>query len=393
MPTLQKDKIPPLNILVVGASVAGPAVCYWLKEFGFNPTLIEKNEAVRTGGYAIDIRGIAIDIVKQMGIYTQLCAKRTSLVSGRYIDAMGNALHEEQGEKFGFRQGEEVEIVRGDLVEILLQKVKDIPCYFNQDIDTIVQHNNGVAVYFKEGRVEEYDLVIGADGLHSTIRRIQFANQYQRTFLGSYISVFSIPNYLQLDHSEVLFEKDEKSIHMSSDKNPTQAHVGFMFRSSKVLSDRSTKEQQQDFLQETYQNLGWEANRCLELMYLSNDFYFDAILQIKMDSWTSGRVALIGDAGYCASPLSGQGTSLALVGAYLLAGELMVANGNYTQAFVRYNEQLKPFVEANQQLGAWVSERFLQTNNLSQEAAEQRGNEILKKLQKASRAIQLPKYL
>jgi 2-polyprenyl-6-methoxyphenol hydroxylase-like FAD-dependent oxidoreductase len=382
----------PQKILVIGASVAGPAVCYWLKKFGFIPTLIEKNTQVRQGGYAIDIRGIAIDIVKQMGIYEKICDRRTRLAYGRYVDALGNTLHEEQGEKFGFRQGEDVEIVRGDLVELLMQKIEDIPCYFNQNIDGITQHEDCVEVHFKERRTEYYDLVIGADGLHSSIRQMLFDQEYQRLNLGSYISVFSVPNYLNLDHSEILFEKQEKLVHISSDKNPKRAHAGFMFRSPKVLSERSAEKEQQDFLRETFQNMGWEANKLLELMQYSDDFNFDAIEQIKMASWTKGRVALVGDSGYCASPLSGQGTSLALVGAYLLAGELRAAGENYSQAFSRYNELLRPFVEANQEFGAWVSETFLLTSDVSKEIAEKRAEQVLKKLQTASHAIVLPLY-
>ncbi len=117
------------KILVIGASIAGPAVCYWLTKFGYSPTLIERNDTLSKGGYAIDVRGIAIDIIKKMGIYEKICDMRTQLEAGYYVDANGNILLKEQGEKFGFRQGEEVEIVRGDLVEILMQSIKDIPCY------------------------------------------------------------------------------------------------------------------------------------------------------------------------------------------------------------------------------------------------------------------------
>ncbi|MCX7116108.1 MAG: tetracycline destructase [Gammaproteobacteria bacterium] len=382
----------PQNILVIGASVAGPAVCYWLKKFGFTPTLIEKNKQLRQGGYAIDIRGIAIDIVKQMGLYEQICDQRTRLAYGRYVDALGNILHEEQGEKFGFRQGEDVEIVRGDLVELLMRGIEDIPCYFDQNIDAITQHEAYVEVHFKEGRTDHYDLVIGADGLHSSIRQMLFAQEYQRVNLGSYLSVFSIPNYLHLDHSEILFEQQEKLVHVSSDKNSKRAHAGFMFRSQKILSERSTEQEQRDFLTKTFQNMGWEANKLLELMQYSDDFYFDAIEQIKMTSWTKGRVALVGDSGYCASPLSGQGTSLALVGAYLLAGELRTAEEDYSQAFARYNELLRPFIKANQDFGAWASESFLLPSDASKEVVEKRAEQVLKKLHIASHAITLPLY-
>ncbi len=386
--------MPPIKkILVVGASIAGPAVCFWLKKFGFSPTLIEKHPNLRHGGYAIDVRGIATDVVKKMGIYEQICAMRTRLESGRYVDANGKILFEEQGEKFGFRQGEEVEIVRGDIVNILMQTIPDIPCHFNQAIQSIQQHDDHVEVNFKDGKTEYYDLVIGTDGLHSSVRRMVFSeDEYSLVDLGSYISIFSAPNFLNLKHCEVLFEADEKLATLTSDKNPDIAQAGFMFRSEHRLQDIRDEKEQKQFLRDTFQNLGWETNTLLAFMEKTEDFYFDSITQVKMKSWTKGRVALLGDAGFCASPLSGQGTSLALVGAYVLAGELHAANGDFPLAFKRYNERLHAFVAANQSFGAWVSETFLVRGETSKEMAEERANQVLQKMQTVTSAITLPDY-
>ena len=379
--------------MVIGASIAGPAVCYWLKKFGFSPTLIERNDILSKGGYAIDVRGIAIDVVKRMGIYEKICDMRTQLETGYYVDANGNIVLKEQGEKFGFRQGEEVEIVRGDLVEILMQSIKDIPCYFSQAIDRIEQYDETVKVTFKNGRTENYDLIIGADGVHSSTRGIIFADdEYDLIDLGYYISVFSIPNYLNLNRSGIYFELNQKSIHIASDKNLNVAFAGFMFRSSQKLDNIRNEKEQKSLLKNTFLNLGWESNKLLELMDDSNDFYFDAIMQVKMKSWTKGRVVLVGDSGYCASPLSGQGTSLALAGAYILAGELKASGGNYSTAFKQYNTLMRPYVEANQGFGAWVSETFLLSGELSKYEVESRADNVLERLQTASNSIELPEY-
>lgn len=386
MPTVNK-------ILVIGAGIAGPAVCYWLKKFGFSPVLIEKFTEIRKGGQALDIRGIVVELVKKMGLYEQIRTMHTRLEVGRYVDAEGNTLHEERGERVGFRQDGEVEIIRGDLIDILMGAIEGTPCHFNRLIDGLQQDDIGVTVHFKDGKSEHYDLVIGADGIHSTTRRMVFdKEEYQLVNLGAYLSIFSIPNYLHLSRTEVMCEADQKMASITSDKNPNRARAAFMFRSEYVLKKMRDEEQQKQFLRETFHNFGWEAPKMLELMSDSHDFYFDSITQIKMKSWTKGRVALLGDAGYCASPLSGQGNNLAMVGAYILAGELKKAGGDYIQAFHRYNELLHPFVEANQRFGSWVSESFLVQEEVSKELAEERSNRILKEMKEVSNAIVLPDY-
>ncbi len=378
---------------MIGAGIAGPTVCYWLKRFGFSPVLIEKSTDIRKGGQALDIRGVVINLVKKMGLYEQICGMRTRVTLGRYVDTAGNTLHEERGERVGFRQDGEVEIIRGDLIEILMDAIQGIPCLFNQLISRIEQNDDGVNVHFKDGRNEYYDLVIGADGIHSATRRMVFdKDEYKFVNLGSYLSIFSIPNYLKLKHTEMLCEANQKMATITSDHNPKMATAAFMFRSQYILNNIRDENEQKQFLRDTFQNFRWEAPKMLELMSNSDDFYFDSIAQIKMKSWTKGRVALLGDAGYCASPLSGQGNNLALVGAYILAGELKKAGGDYAQAFNRYNELLHPFVEANQKFGIWVSESFLVENEVSKEIAEERSDNILKEMKIVSNAISLPEY-
>jgi 2-polyprenyl-6-methoxyphenol hydroxylase-like FAD-dependent oxidoreductase len=382
-----------IKILVIGAGIAGPAICYWLKKFGFSPVLIEKSAAIRKGGQALDIRGIATHIAREMGIYDRICDMRTRIECGRFVNVTGNVLHEEHGKKFGFRQDDEVEILRGDLVEILMKKIADVPCHFNQYITSMQQNDNNVTVNFNDGKVENYDMVIAADGIYSAMRRMIFdKNEYQLINLGSYLSSFTIPNYLNLNHMDLECETNHKLVSITSDNDPKIARAGFMFRSQHVLKDLRDENEQKKFLHDTFHDFGWEAKNILNLMSKSNDFYFDATTQVKMNSWTKGRIALLGDAGYCPSPLSGQGNNLAFVGAYILAGELKTANGNHIQAFARYNELLHPFAEANQKFGVWVSESFLVENEVSKEIAEERSNKILAMIKSISNAITLPQY-
>lgn len=382
-----------IKILVIGAGIAGPAICYWLRRFGFAPILIEKSAAIRKGGQALDVRGIATHIAREMKIYDQICDMRTRIELGRFVDATGKMIHEEQGEKFGFRQDDEVEILRGDLVEILMRTIADVPCYFNQSIASMQQNANSVIVHFKDGKVENFDLVIAADGIHSATRSMIFdKNEYQLIHLGSYLSTFTIPNYLSLSHLDLECEANHKLVSINSDNNPEIARAGFMFRSQHILKDIRDEQEQKQFLSDTFRDFGWETQNILDRMPESDDFYFDAIMQVKMNCWTKGRVALVGDAGYCPSPLSGQGNNLAFVGAYILAGELGAANGNYVQAFIRYNELLRSFVDANHEFGVWVSKSFLVEDEVSKEIAEERSNRILAMLKSVSNAITLPRY-
>ena len=386
MPTINK-------ILVIGAGIAGLSVCYWLRRFGFSPILIEKFANIRKGGHALDVRGVAIDLIKRMGIYEKICNMRTQVEFGRYVDAEGNILHEETGERFCCRQGEDIEIIRGDLVEILINAIEGVPCNFNQLIDSIKQSDDNVEVQFKDGTSDSYDLVIGADGLHSTTRYIVFdKSEYKLINLGAYFSIFSIPNYLNLNHTEIQYEANQKLISITSDKNSKIAEAAFMFRAQNILNNIRDEKEQQRFLRHNFKDFGWQASKILELMSSSDDFYFDSFTQVKMESWTKGRIALLGDAGYCASPMAGQGNNLALVGAYILAGELKQAGGNYKRAFNRYNELLHPFIEANQKLGILVNESFLVMDAVSKEVAEARSNKTMQEVKIASNIISLPEY-
>ncbi len=379
-----------LKILVVGAGIAGPTICYWLKRFGFSPFLIEKNNTMRKNGLGLDIRGSAIAVIKRMGIYKSIAEMHTQINHDTYVDTKGNILIKEQS---GYRQGEDCEIMRGDLMNILMQSIKEVPCYFNKNIIHIAQNNENVEVTFEDNKTENYDLIIGADGLRSATRNSAFSkDQYKLIDLGSYISVFSVPNYLRLNGEKIIFESNQKIISVTANKNSDIALVAIMFRSNHTLRDMRDEKEQKDFLKCNFLNLGWETNKLLDYMEVCDDFYFDKVMQVQMQSWSTGRIALVGDSAYCPSPLSGQGTSLALVGAYILAGELKTARGDYTSAFNRYHAVLDSFVTSNQNLGIWVNDTFLLADTVSKDSIKTRMDNIFENLKIASHAIHLPEY-
>src|SRR5262245_22549064 len=254
------------------------------------------------------------------------------------------------GDAFGHRVGEDVEIVRGTLCRILMDHISDAEFIFGDSIKAIAQSSDGVLVALGKSSPREFDLVIGADGLHSNVRRIVFGDESRfLRELGLYLCVYTVPNYLNLDRMEMQYTELGRVAAIGSARGDANAKACFGFTAPSIdLHDRARQQQE---LRDVYQGIGGEIPRLLELMPGAPDFYFDAAAQIRMARWSQGRVALAGDAGYCASPMSGQGTSLALIGAYVLAGELAAASGDYQTAFDRYEKEMRPFVELNQALG------------------------------------------
>ena len=188
------------KIGVIGASIAGPALCFWLKKYGFEPTLIERSKSLRKGGYAIDLRGIAVDVAKMMGVHDLIVQSRTSITKATHVNPSGKIIHEECGETFGHRDGDDIEILRSRLVEIPTDQINDVPCRFNCFAQEIIQHEDQVEVIFNDGSTEYFDLLIGADGLHSSTRKFTFKDdEYITNNLGIYLGVFSTNNHWGLE--------------------------------------------------------------------------------------------------------------------------------------------------------------------------------------------------
>jgi 2-polyprenyl-6-methoxyphenol hydroxylase-like FAD-dependent oxidoreductase len=340
------------NVLISGAGIAGLTCAYWLSRYGFTPTIVERGDTLRTGGYKIDIRGTALQVIQRMGIYDAVCAAATDMQGAYVVDRQGTIISEMSGDTFGLRSGDDVEIVRGDLCQILMQQVKDVECIFGDSIQTLSQTPDTVQVEFEKNRPRSFDLVIGADGLHSKVRQLVFGEEPRFTRnLGLYLCVFSVPNYLDLNAWEIEYSDLGKIVNLFSTSAAPDAKAAFGFVSKQVFIDFRDAGQVKQLLMKVYDGIGWEVPRLLQLLPQAPDLYFDSATQICMDSWSQGRVVLLGDAGYCPSPMSGQGTSLALIGAYVLAGELAAACGDFKRAFMQYQQELRLFVQRNQELG------------------------------------------
>lgn len=333
-----------LNVLISGASVAGPALAYWLKRYGCTPTVVERAPAIRPGGYAVDFRGAALHALSRMGLLEDVRAHATNMGDITYVGAGGRTVARVPSVALSG----ELEILRGDLVDLLYQRTRDTVEYiFDDSITSIVDGPTGARVTFEKAAPRTFDLVIGADGLHSNVRSLVFGSEstFARS-LGLYASVFTTANHLDLDHTGQFYNVPGKVAGMYSARNNTEAKALLYFNSSPLSYDRHDLSQQKKLVRDAYTGVGWEVPRILSGLDAAPDFYFDSVTQILMPSHHLGRVALVGDAGYCASPLSGMGTSLALVGAYVLAGELRAANGDHATAFARYDTEMAPYITA-----------------------------------------------
>ena len=342
------------NVLISGASVAGLTLAHWLQRAGFRPTVVERAPGLRRGGQAIDIRGTALQVVERMGLLDKIQAATTNMRGMSFVDGRGEELSRSTEATLtgGLIDNDDVEIMRDDLTTMLFDASRYGTEYlFGDVITSLTQNDDAVEVRFRHERPRSFDLVIGADGLHSGVRRLAFGPESEFLhFLGSYLAIFSLENYLGLDHWQMYHQTGDAVVGVYSARQNTEARAMLLFRSAELDFDHRDLDQQKNLLAERFAAVGWETPRLLASMREAPDFYFDSMSQVRLDRWSNGRIGLVGDAGYCPSPRSGQGTSLALIGAYVLVGELASSRGDHRAAFDRYQQVMRAYVDENQQL-------------------------------------------
>ncbi|MFG3120170.1 FAD-dependent monooxygenase [Streptomyces sp. NPDC048197] len=344
----------PRTVLISGASIAGPALALWLHRYGFSVTVVERAPALRTGGYKVDLRGASVEVADRMGILEDIQRASTDMQNGAYVKADGTRVATLPAAIFGARTGRDDEIMRGDLARILYERTRaDVEYVFGDSIASLTPtaDGNGVDVTFERGAPRRFDLVVGADGLHSTVRRLTFGPEEQfLRHLGAYISAFSMPNELGLDREELYYAEPGRLVCAYSSAGDPAAKGLLVFRSPRLRYDHRDRAQQLALLDTAFAGVGWRTSRMLAAARSARDLYFDGLHLIEMDRWSRGRVVLLGDAAHCPSPASGQGTGMALVGAYVLAGELAAAGGAPEVAFARYEEEMRGYVAVNHEI-------------------------------------------
>lgn len=340
------------RILIVGAGIAGPTLAFWLKRYGFEVTIVERAASQRPRGFAVDFRGSATHVLDRMGLTATVKERETRTGAIVMIDANGR---ETARLPDGFTSGD-IEILRGDLTRLLHEATtRDVIYRYNDTVVALSQDERCVQVTFASGATDEYDYVVGADGLHSGIRALAFPEVSPLRDMGSYIAIYTIPDYLQL-HDEARYHVQVgKRVGYFASKADGMAKASF-YLSDRVIGkgdsdplSRSVEEQKQ-LLRRVFANVGWETRRLLGYLDSTPDLYFDSLTQVRLDRWSAGRVVLLGDAAACASPMAGMGTSIAMTGAYVLAGELARAKGDHRMAFDRYEAALRPFVRESQKM-------------------------------------------
>ncbi|MET7323123.1 FAD-dependent monooxygenase [Streptomyces sp. NPDC005549] len=344
---------PARRVLISGASIAGPALAYWLDRYGFEVTVVEKAAAVRGGGYAIDVRGTAREAVDRMGLLPALSKAHVDSQRITFVDAAGETVGSLQPEQLtGGEAGVDLEIRRGDLADVLYTPLRDrVEFLFNDSIATLDDAGDAVHVVLDSGVRRTFDLVVGADGLHSNTRRLVFGPEEPfHRYLGHVFAGFTLPNEFGLAHEAVIWNEPGRSAVLYAHEPSDRLHGFLTFtRDTPPFDAFRDPRAQRDLVAARFPERVWHLPRLVEGMREADDLFFDIVSQIHMRTWSHGRVVLAGDAAHATSFISGQGSSVALVGAYVLAGEL-ATHADHADAFAAYERRIRPFAERNQAL-------------------------------------------
>lgn len=338
------------TVLISGVGIAGPTSAFWLKAAGLQPTLIEQAPAPRDGGYVIDFWGLGYDIAERMGLIEEINRVGYHVRDMRVVDAKGKRISGFGTSVFlELTGGRYVTIARNALSQLLLKKVnRSIETIFGDEIIKLDDQQSHVSVQFKSGAERQFDFVVGADGLHSGVRRLVFgAQDHFEKSLGYVVAAFEVSGYLPRNEDVyVMYNEPGRMVgRVSLRDDKTLFLFIFAYTAETPIHDLPA---QKRLLRTKFGKSGWECPSILDALDDAPNLYFDRVSQIRMQHWSRGRIALVGDAAYCVSLLAGQGSALAMTGAYVLAGEFAKAAGQHDIAFANYEELLRSFIERKQ---------------------------------------------
>lgn len=350
------------RILVVGAGVAGSVDAYWLGKAGFTVTVIERGPQLPTAGQGIDVTGPALQIVRKMGLEEKIRSHTTDEGGFALVDDYSNEIAAVGTASEGsLALTQEIEIMRGELTKILgsaADAFQNVTRRFGCRITELRQSEECVTVVFSDtNKSEDFDIVIGADGLRSQTRELAFGTEVsKRAFYGKdvFVAFFGIP-FDSRDRPNSRFQNAPggRSVCVRPmDYERSACYLVVAAESEKLLGALSkSRSEQKDVWREIFSDVtGSLSERAREGLKSANDFYFERIAQIKMDKWSSGRVALVGDAAYAPSPLTGQGTTCGILGAYILARELCASSDDLQAAFTKYEQRMRGYITKSQSI-------------------------------------------
>ncbi|RYZ36684.1 MAG: FAD-binding monooxygenase, partial [Sphingobacteriales bacterium] len=339
------------SVLISGASFAGLSAAWWMLKQGYQVTVVEIASSLKKGGTPVDIKGTTVAIVKIMGIYDLIKANclPSKLMEFKNAEDVTEGFFQEMEDVNSPEEAYEIE--RDLLLEMLYDLVKDkVNFSFGNTVTALVERGDKMRATFKDGSQGSFDLVLGCDGIHSEVRDLWFGHEKEFVhFLQQYFSITIVNKLLINDRTAQMYNEPDKAVMLNTYNNKTD--IVLCFRADQELDyDYRNEQQQRDIIMQQFAGMGWRTSELLEEVRRSQTFYFDKLCQVKMPSWTRGRVALVGDAGYCASPAAGMGGSLAIIGAAALGEAFKKHDGNIGAAFETYYRVLRPFVEEVQHM-------------------------------------------
>jgi 2-polyprenyl-6-methoxyphenol hydroxylase-like FAD-dependent oxidoreductase len=333
--------------LISGAGFAGLAAAFWMRKLGYRVTVVETGSTVKNGGTPVDIRGDTIAVVERMGI---LDAIRNSCLPARPIEFIntdgGTDARIEPGPVDSSAEGDGFEVPRDDLLAILLDALDGgVEVLFENSISTLTDVPGGIRAEFRDGSEGEFAIVLGCDGNHSTVRKLRFGSESKYThFLHNYFAV-AIVDEILIDHNTTrILSTPGRTLMLNSYQSRTDISFSF-YSAEEIRYDYHDQDQQKSIVRAQFSDAGAPFAEVVEKSASADNFYLDKLSQTKMPHWTAGRVALVGDAGYCASPAAGMGGSLAILGAAALFDALQAVDGDLTTGFANYERNFRPVVE------------------------------------------------
>ncbi|AUN43176.1 FAD-dependent oxidoreductase [Tsukamurella tyrosinosolvens] len=346
------------DILIVGAGIAGTTLAYWLEQYGFRITVVERAPTMRSGGHFVDVRGTGREVIDRMGVTERVRAACLGTRDMSFVDARGKPVANLTSAAFGPSGGPVAEwsLRRTELVSVLHDAVRsDVEVVFDDAVTGLCDDVDGVTVTFAKGGSRRFDVLVGADGVHSSVREMLFGPEARWIRdLDAFIALLSVDLDVDLGGQQLMHTvpggsgRSGRTAGLRPLPEPGRALAGFFFRAPQLRVGRRDIAAQRRVVAETFGDVAWHVPAIVPQIPDASDFYFDRVEQVHLDTWSRGRTALLGDAAFCASPMSGIGTSLALVGAYVLAGELLAADGDHHSAFAAYEDRMRPFVDRAQ---------------------------------------------
>jgi 2-polyprenyl-6-methoxyphenol hydroxylase-like FAD-dependent oxidoreductase len=341
------------SALISGASIAGPVLAFWLSEAGWDVTVVERADRLRTSGYPVDIRGTAMDVIRRMGLQDEITAERHQHVPVTVLSPHGRRLSTIDIGRLANDPGVgDVEISRGVLGEILYRATLDRVTYiFGDSVTALTQTDTGVEATFRHRQPDTFDVVVGADGIHSNVRGLVFGDEAQFVrHLGPYVAIWDLPTDMFAPGTGFMYSHAGRSVMVErpADGHAARAFLAFVHPAPGAVNRYDT-DAILSTVRDAFAEDRWRTEAIVNTLPRADDLYFDTVSQIRMERWSIGRIALVGDAAYAPAFLSGQGSSIAIAGAYLLASEL-VRHDRPESAFMTYERRLRDYVEKNQKL-------------------------------------------